>query len=48
MKKWKIIIECKGKTSEVLIKAKYYSDAYLEAKKKYSECVVKSITEIRN
>jgi hypothetical protein len=47
MKNWKVIIEDKGKTMELKIAARYYSDAYLEANKKHPGCTVKSISEIR-
>jgi hypothetical protein len=48
MKNWKVIIEHKGRVVEIKIEARYYSDAYLEASKKYPGCVVKSISQIRD
>lgn len=48
MKNWKIIIDCEGKTIEITVEAKYYSDAYVSAEVKYPGCTVLSITEIRS
>ena len=47
MKNWKVIIEHKNKTLEVIIEAKTYSEAYIKAEIKYLGCVVKSVSEIR-
>jgi len=47
MKKWKVIIEFEKGTLEILLEAAFYSEAYIEAEKKYPGCVVKSITEVR-
>jgi hypothetical protein len=47
MKRWKIIIEYKGNTMEIIVDAKFYSDAYLEAERKFPGCIIKSILEIR-
>lgn len=47
MKRWKIIIELKNKTQEVIIEGKSYSDAYVNAEIKYPDCKIKSVSEIR-
>lgn len=47
MRKWKVIIEHEGKEIEIITKAMYYSDAYVEAEIKYPGCRVKNITEIK-
>lgn len=47
MKKWKVIIEYQGRVLEIIIEAKYYSDAYVNAETKYPECRVRSISEIK-
>lgn len=55
MKNWKVTIEYETKVSEVIIKAKCYSHAYVKAAGayakvglKYPGCIVKSISEIKN
>lgn len=48
MKSWKVIIEFENKVLEIIIKAKYYSDAYVKAEKKYPKCIVKNISEIKS
>lgn len=48
MRKWKVIIEHEGYLLELIIEAKYYSDAYIDAEKKHPGCIVKSIFEIRS
>lgn len=47
MKNWKVKIEYKNKTIDVVIEAQTYSDAYIKAEIKYPGCVVKSVSEIR-
>jgi hypothetical protein len=47
MKNWKIIIQYEGEILEVHTQAKYYSDAYVYAEITYPDCVVVSISEIR-
>jgi hypothetical protein len=48
MKNWKVTIEYKNKTIEVIIEAKTYSEAYIKTEIKYFGCVIKSVSEIRN
>jgi hypothetical protein len=47
MKNWKVKIEYKNKTMEIILQANTYSEAYIAAEMKYAGCVVKSVSEIR-
>jgi hypothetical protein len=47
MKNWKVKIEYKNKTLEIVLKATSYAEAYIAAEIKHPGCVVKSVSEIR-
>jgi hypothetical protein len=47
MRSWKVIIEYEKEPLEIIVQAKYYSDAYIEVEKKYSGCIIKNVSEIK-
>jgi hypothetical protein len=47
MKKWVVIIEYQNKELEVIIEAKYYSDAYINVEAEYPGCRIKRIFEVK-
>jgi hypothetical protein len=47
MKRWKVVIELKNKTQEIIIEGNSYSDAYVNTEIKYPGCIIKSVSEIR-
>lgn len=47
MKRWKVIIELKNQTQEIIVEGNSYSDAYVNAEIKFPGCKIKSVSEIR-
>jgi hypothetical protein len=47
MKSWKVTIEYKNKTMEIVVSGASYAEAYINAELRYPGCVVKSVSEIR-
>ena len=46
MKGWKVLMEYQGKITQVVVEAKYYSEASNKTEIEYPECKVYSITRL--